>query len=67
MGWMQRLTHGFELVLPIQCVPDIGRLLTRDNIAIYQTVRYAQDEGSWWWHLSRGVPIRLNTRRPSSR
>lgn len=44
---LQRLTHGFELVLPIQSVPDIVRLLTRDNIAIYQIVRYAKVEGSW--------------------
>jgi len=44
---LQRLTHGFELVLPIQSVPDIIRLLTRDNIAIYQIVRYAKVEGSW--------------------
>ena len=44
---LQRLTHGFELVLPIQSVPDIVGLLTRDNIAIYQIVRYAKVEGSW--------------------
>ncbi|MEP4149440.1 MAG: hypothetical protein ABJL54_19625 [Halioglobus sp.] len=44
---LQRLTHGFELTLPIQCVPDIVRLLTNENIAIYQIVRYAKVAGAW--------------------
>ena len=44
---LQRLPHGFELTLPIQCVPDIVRLLTRENVAIYQIVRYAKVAGSW--------------------
>lgn len=44
---LQRLTHGFELTLPIQCVPDIVRLLTRENVAVYQVARYAKVEGSW--------------------
>jgi len=44
---LQRLTHGFELSLPIQCVPDIIRLLTHENVAVYQIVRYAKVAGSW--------------------
>lgn len=44
---LQRLTHGFELVLPKQGVPDIVSLLTRDNVAVYQIVRYAKVGGSW--------------------
>lgn len=43
----QKLTHGFELNLPIQCVPDLVRLLTQHNVAIYQIVRYARVGGSW--------------------
>jgi hypothetical protein len=41
-----RLTHGFELELPIQCVPDVIRLLARENVAIYQVVRYAKIDGA---------------------
>ena len=43
---LQRLTHGFELMLPIQGVPDIVRLLKRGNVAVYQIVRYAKVGGS---------------------
>ena len=42
-----RLTHGFEFEMPIQCVPDLVRLLTKENIAIYQIVRYAKVGGAW--------------------
>ncbi|MDH6016631.1 hypothetical protein [Vibrio splendidus] len=33
------LEFGYELAMPIQCVPDLVRLLTEKNIAIYQIVR----------------------------
>ena len=44
---LQRLTHGFELTLPIQCAPEIVRLLAAENVAVYQIVRYAKVAGSW--------------------
>jgi len=44
---VQRLAHGFEFVAPIQCVPDLVRLLTRENIAVYQVVRQEKVEGKW--------------------
>lgn len=33
------LEFGYELAMPIQCVPDVVRLLNEKNIAIYQIVR----------------------------
>ena len=44
---LRRLPHGFEFVAPIQCVPDLIRLLTQENIAVYQLVRQAKAEGTW--------------------
>jgi hypothetical protein len=44
---LHRLAHGFEFVSPIQCVPDLIRLLTQQNIAVYQVVRQAKAEGVW--------------------
>lgn len=41
------LSHGYEVELPIQCVPDIVRLLSAENIAVYQVVRYAKTNGVW--------------------
>ena len=41
------LAHGYEIELPIQCVPDLVRLLTHANIAVYQVVRYAKTNGTW--------------------
>ncbi len=41
-----RLTHGFEMDLPIQCVPDLIRILSAKSIAIYQVVRYAKVDGT---------------------
>jgi len=40
------LTHGYEIELPIQCVPDVVRLLTSANIAVYQVIRYAKTNGT---------------------
>ncbi len=39
---INRLTHGYEMELPIQCVPEIVALLSEKNIAIYQVIRYAK-------------------------
>jgi len=44
---LHRLTHGFEMDLPIQSVPDLIRILLGENIAIYQVVRYAKVDGAW--------------------
>ena len=44
---LHRLTHGFEMDLPIQSVPDLIRILSGENIAIYQVVRYAKVDGAW--------------------
>ena len=41
------LAHGYETELPIQCVPEIVRLLITENIAVYQVVRYAKTNGVW--------------------
>jgi hypothetical protein len=44
---LRRHAHGFEFAAPIQCAPDLIRLLTQQNIAVYQLVRRAKVEGSW--------------------
>jgi hypothetical protein len=41
------LAHGYEVELPIQCVPDIVRLLVSQDIAVYQAVRYAKTGRIW--------------------
>ena len=41
------LAHGYETELPIQCVPELIRLLCAENIALYQVVRYARTNGAW--------------------
>ena len=42
-----KLTHGYELEVPIQCVPELARLLCEKNIAIYQIVRFAKTDSKW--------------------
>ncbi|MEZ8093094.1 hypothetical protein L4D00_08050 [Photobacterium swingsii] len=42
-----RLAHGYEVPLPIQCIPDIVRMLAEHNIAVYQVIRYAKLNQSW--------------------
>jgi hypothetical protein len=44
---MVTLAHGYETELPIQCVPEIVRLLVAQNIAVYQVVRYAKTNRTW--------------------
>lgn len=44
---LRRLAHGFEFAAPIQCAPDLIRLLTQENIAVYQLVRQSKVEGAW--------------------
>ncbi len=42
-----KLAHGYEIGMPIQCVPDLIRLLNAENIAVYQVVRYAKTNEVW--------------------
>lgn len=41
------LEYGYELVMPIQCVPDLVTLLNEKNIAIYQVVRGEKTKALW--------------------
>ena len=41
------LPYGYECELAIQCVPDIVRELAKQNIAVYQVVRYAKTRNVW--------------------
>lgn len=36
------LPYGYECELAIQCVPDIVCELAKENIAVYQVIRYAK-------------------------
>ena len=42
-----KLAHGYELEIPIQCVPDIASLLCEGGVGIYQIVRYAKTDSRW--------------------
>lgn len=44
---ISRVAHGYELELPIQCVPDVIIRLSEENIAVYQVVRYAKTNKTW--------------------
>jgi len=33
------LEFGYEVTMPIQCVPEVVKLLNEENIAIYQIIR----------------------------
>jgi hypothetical protein len=39
---IEKLTNGYEAVLHIQMIPDIIRVISSRNIAIYQVIRYAK-------------------------
>lgn len=41
------LTYGYEIELPIQCIPEVVRLLSKNNIAVYQVIRYAKTNSTW--------------------
>ena len=41
------LDYGFEFEMPIQCAPDLVRLLSSRKIAIYQLVRLAKSKTHW--------------------
>lgn len=44
---MISLPHGYEVELPIQCIPDLVKELVKGNIGIYQIVRYAKINKKW--------------------
>ena len=44
---LRDVENGYQLDIPIQCAPELVRLLTKDNIAVYQVVRLAKLEGRW--------------------
>lgn len=44
-AFLQDVENGYELDIPIQCAPELVRLLTDNNIAVYQVVRSAKSEG----------------------
>lgn len=46
-GSMVSLPYGYELELPIQCVPDLVKQLEKENIAIYQIVRITKVNKKW--------------------
>jgi hypothetical protein len=41
------LADGYEFDMPIQCAPEIVRMLARENVAVYQVVRLAKTNGVW--------------------
>lgn len=41
------LAYGYEVELPIQCIPEIVILLAEKNIAVYQVIRYAKTKNVW--------------------
>ncbi len=41
------LAHGYELELPIQVIPEVVKVLSQNNIAVYQVVRYAKTNRTW--------------------
>lgn len=41
------LEFGYELAIPIQCIPEVVRLLSQKKIAIYQIVRGEKIEETW--------------------
>jgi len=44
---IKRQKFGYELAIPIQCIPDIVRRLVDNNIAVYQIVRGERINASW--------------------
>jgi len=44
---IKRQKFGYELAIPIQCIPDIVRRLVDKNIAVYQIVRGERINESW--------------------
>ncbi len=43
---LRRVENGYELLIPIQCAPELVRLLTNDDVAVYQLVRLEKSEAA---------------------
>jgi hypothetical protein len=43
---LRRVENGYELLIPIQCAPELVRLLTNDDVAVYQLVRLEKCEAA---------------------
>ena len=41
---LHQVESGYELDVPIQCAPELVRLLTKENVAVYQVVRLGKSE-----------------------
>jgi hypothetical protein len=46
------MPYGYEFDMPIQCAPEVVRILSQSNIAIYQLIRIRRVEGHWRHHSS---------------
>ncbi len=42
-----KLAYGYELEIPIQCIPEITSLLCDGGVGVYQIVRYAKTNNKW--------------------
>ncbi|MBR9728411.1 hypothetical protein ACFOD0_11515 [Shewanella intestini] len=38
---------GYQVAMPIQCIPEIVNYLSQKNIAIYQVIRGDKTDGIW--------------------
>ncbi|CAM2777080.1 hypothetical protein [Vibrio rarus] len=43
---IKHLEFGYELAMPIQCIPDAVKRLADNNIAVYQVVRGSKVTGA---------------------
>jgi hypothetical protein len=41
------LEPGYEIELPIQCVPDLTKELVTEGVGVYQIVRYEKTKNAW--------------------
>jgi hypothetical protein len=41
------LEFGYEVTMPIQCIPEVVTLLNQENIAIYQIIRGKKTKETW--------------------
>lgn len=42
-----KLAHGYNLEIPIQCIPEITDLLCQGGIGVYQIIRYTKTDQKW--------------------
>lgn len=41
------LVYGYEIEIPMQCIPEIVRLIVNKNIAVYQVNRISKTKNTW--------------------